>query len=405
MKVLITSDLYKPSVNGVVTSILNLKEGLEKRGHEVKILTLGDTLRSKETEEGYELGSISGGKIYQGVRIGGIHLFGEVSKAIEWGPDVVHTNCEFSTFISALRIAHELQIPLVHTYHTVYEDYTQYVLPGKMTGKTLVKEFTKIIARGTDGIIVPTPKIEQMLKDYGVKMQLFVVPTGVNLHKFSSIRNQEFIRLKRQELGIPEENRIMISVGRVAPEKSLDKLIDTRHLMGDVPVTLLIVGGGPAEEDLHRQAEELHLLESKKVVFTGMIDPEEVHSYYQLGDVFACASTSETQGLTYYEAMACGLPLICLRDECLDMLVEEGENGYQCKSIEQLKDCLLDSLGQPEKLQQMGQKSAMKVQEFDNDLFCQRVEQIYLELIRQNEKDGNTKMSIHSVLEKIHDKL
>ena len=136
-----------------------------------------------------------------------------------------------------------------------------------------------------------------------------------------------------------------------------------------------------------------------------MIDPEEVHSYYQLGDVFACASTSETQGLTYYEAMACGLPLICLRDECLDMLVEEGENGYQCKSIEQLKDCLLDSLGQPEKLQQMGQKSAMKVQEFDNDLFCQRVEQIYLELIRQNEKDGNTKMSIHSVLEKIHDKL
>ena len=118
MKVLITSDLYKPSVNGVVTSILNLKEGLEKRGHEVKILTLGDTLRSKETEEGYELGSISGGKIYQGVRIGGIHLFGEVSKAIEWGPDVVHTNCEFSTFISALRIAHELQIPLVHTPNT-----------------------------------------------------------------------------------------------------------------------------------------------------------------------------------------------------------------------------------------------------------------------------------------------
>ena len=152
------------------------------------------------------------------------------------------------------------------------------------------------------------PKIEQMLKDYGVKMQLFVVPTGVNLHKFSSIRNQEFIRLKRQELGIPEKNKIMISVGRVAPEKSLDKLIDTRHLMGDVPVTLLIVGGGPAEEDLHRQAEELRLLENKKVVFTGMIDPEEVHSYYQLGDVFACASTSETQGLTYYEAMACGLP-------------------------------------------------------------------------------------------------
>ena len=122
MKVLITTDWYKPAINGVVTSVCNLREELQQRGHEVKILTLSRTAHSYEEEGVIYMGSVNAGYIYPGARLRvspGRELY---CRIIEWQPDIVHSQCEFSTFFMAKRIAEECKIPLVHTYHTVYED-------------------------------------------------------------------------------------------------------------------------------------------------------------------------------------------------------------------------------------------------------------------------------------------
>lgn len=126
MKVLITTDCYTPTVNGVVTSVLNLRKELQLRGHEVKALTLSQTMQSFSQDGETYIGSIGAGKVYPGARVKSALASSFIQKLIEWKPDVVHSQCEFSTFFLAPKIYKRLNIPIVHTYHTVYEDYTHY---------------------------------------------------------------------------------------------------------------------------------------------------------------------------------------------------------------------------------------------------------------------------------------
>ena len=111
MKILITSDWYTPAVNGVVTSVKNLKRELERRGHEVRVLTLSQNLRSWSADGVTAVGSINAGRIYPGARLRTALAGRWVRELVEWGPDVVHSQCEFSTFFLARRIAEELNVP------------------------------------------------------------------------------------------------------------------------------------------------------------------------------------------------------------------------------------------------------------------------------------------------------
>lgn len=136
MKVLITTDWYKPVINGVVTSVLSLADGLEALGHEVRILTLSGTIHSYCEGNVTYIGSVSVGKIYPNARLKTAMTHGYVRDLIAWKPDVVHSQCEFSTFFLARRITQICRVPLVHTYHTVYEDYTHYFSPSISVGRT-----------------------------------------------------------------------------------------------------------------------------------------------------------------------------------------------------------------------------------------------------------------------------
>ena len=131
MKILITTDWYKPIVNGVVTSVLNLKKELEERGHEVRVLTLSRDHRSYEENGVYYIKSVNLEKIYPNVRAVLPHREAYIKELIQWSPDVVHSQCEFMTFSYAVKISRKCHCPLLHTYHTIYEDYLHY-LPGSL---------------------------------------------------------------------------------------------------------------------------------------------------------------------------------------------------------------------------------------------------------------------------------
>ena len=129
MKILLTTDWYKPVVNGVVTSVINLKKELEMRGHEVEVLTLSRNFESYAEEGVYYIKSLNLEKIYTNARAVIPHAEPLIQELIWWRPDVVHSQCEFMTFSYAAKIARKCNCPLIHTYHTVYEDYIHY-LPG-----------------------------------------------------------------------------------------------------------------------------------------------------------------------------------------------------------------------------------------------------------------------------------
>ncbi len=323
MKILITTDWYKPVVNGVVTSVKNLARGLAMAGHEVRILTLSGNIHSRKEENVYYVGSVSAGMIYENARMKLITPASIMHDIRKWKPDVVHSQCEFSTFFAAREIANACNIPLVHTYHTVYEDYTHYFCFNHAMGKKMARAFSRKVLADVDSVIVPSEKIRNLLKGYGINKRIYNIPSGINMELYESGKSEQRKKL-RESLGIQPDECILLYVGRLAKEKNIEELLGYLAKLSPQQ-RMLIVGNGPYHMELERKAEALGI--RKQLIFTGMISPEQVPDYYAAGDIFVSASNSETQGITYMEAMASALPLLCRADDCLKGVIVNGTNG------------------------------------------------------------------------------
>lgn len=371
MKILLTTDTWTPTINGVVTSTVTLRAALTAQGHEVRVLTLSGDSHTYTKDGVTYLGSLDAGLVYPGARLRAPALNHAIHDLIDWGPDIVHSQCEFSTFSPARRIAHAAGAPLIHTYHTVYEDYTHYFSPSRSMGRKMAALFTRMICAGCDAVIAPTPKIRRLLAGYGVRCPVRIIPTGLDLQRFAVPQDAEL----RSQLSLPpkEENKtILLSLGRLAKEKNTTELIDSMQNLSDA--VLLIVGDGPERTALEQRAQYLGVAD--RVFFAGAVPPAEVPRYYALGDVFVSASTSEAQGLTYIEAMAAGLPLLCRADPCLDALVREGETGWAYHTPAELATRAV-ALPKGAQLAAMRQNARRAVQPYTKEQFGLSVARLY----------------------------
>ena len=328
MKILITSDWYYPVVNGVVRSVLNLKEYLESKGHEVRVLTLSNTLMSYKSDDVYYIGSLSAKKIYPEARITNILANTHLRSIKKWEPDIIHSQCEFSTFMMAKTLSKMLNIPLIHTYHTVYEDYTHYFTTNKKAGVKIVAKFSKALSDMCDYFIAPTAKTAGILESYNIgEEKIAVIPTGVHI---PDLYDKEKLR---DELKIDKDKKILLYLGRLAEEKNIEEIIQYYDKLDDPSIEFLIVGGGPHLNKLIDYSKNF----KNRANFIGMVDPSEVNKYYQAADIFTTASTSETQGLTYYEALSNGTVAICRSDESLKGVIKNGFNGFCYDDYDQFK--------------------------------------------------------------------
>lgn len=377
MKILITTDLYTVKTNGVVTSLKNLREELLGKGHEVRVLTFADGLKSHKEGDVYYIKSVPIGFIYPDVRMPISYRNSLVKELIEWKPDIIHSQCEFFSYQFAKRIAKLTGAPLIHTYHTLYEDYVGYVVPSERFGKFFVKNFSRIRLKKADTVIAPTTKVEKTLRRYGLKNQIEVVPSGVSLKQHDYRMTAEERMEKRHALGIPDDHHVVLNLGRLGTEKNLDELVEyfASVLKLNPKLTFLIVGDGPAKKGLEELVSNLGVRDH--VVFTGMVQPTEVQKYYQLADVFVSASTSETQGLTYIEAAANGLPLLCRKDDCLCDIIVDGVNGYQYTTVEEFQKELNSMLDDSQWRENAGVQSKEIAESFDKSHFGDTMETIY----------------------------
>lgn len=383
MKVLITSDWNVNAVNGVVTSILNLKEELEKRGHEVRLLTLSSSFRNEQKGDTYTIGSMSAEWVYHmaRVRIRPGHRI--LEKIYEWKPDIVHSQCEFSSFFMAKTIASKLGIPLVHTCHTVYEDYVGYVLHFfRKFGVHTVRQIFQFCSRRSDVFIAPTNKVKNLLEAYPVYCPVTVIPTGIKIKSFGKKIDDDGKKALRESIGIGER-RMLLFLGRLGKEKNVSELLSFISHLKREDVSFVIVGDGPYRETLEKEARNMGL-EKPSVVFVGMVPPEEVSKWYQTADLFVNASLSETQGLTYIEALASSLPLLVRKDPCLDGVVENSVDGWEYENEDEFMHYLdtylsSDTTG-------MRRNAENKAREFSSALFAERIEKLYLEEIERKKQ-------------------
>ena len=382
MKVLITTDWYAPVINGVVTSVINLEKQLIERGHEVKIVTLSKNAHSYVEGNVTYLASIGIGCIYPEARLKVLTRSKLIRDLIEWKPDIIHSQCEFSTFFLAKKIKNALQIPMVHTYHTIYEDYTHYFSPRKKWGKEVVEFLTRRLSYQVDALIAPSEKISHLLKGYEVVCPVEVIPSGIERKKYELEKQKEWKTKIRQQFHISDDQTVLLYVGRLAKEKNIEEILAYQKQMQQYGTILLIVGDGPYREALENRTKELELEES--VIFTGMIAPEEVGNYYQAGDLFVSASNSETQGLTYAEALASGMPLLCRRDACLKNVVMDGINGWQYESEEEFQENLLQwQAKKEEEKQALCEEARRSSKMFSSEVFAERIEQLYIQVLKE----------------------
>lgn len=380
MRIGLFTDTYFPQVSGVATSIRTLKEELEALGHEVYIFTTTDkSVGRYEDPTIIRLPSVpfvsftDRRVVYRG-------LMTAYKVAKDYRLDIIHTQTEFGMGHLGKLIGKALRIPVVHTYHTQYEDYVDYIAKGKIIRPNMIKYIVRGYLNNLDGVICPSPIVTTILDGYEVKPIKRTIPTGIQLEQF--VREdicQADVDQLRAELGLRRWDKMLLSLSRISSEKNIQAILShLPEVLQDNPkVKLVVVGDGPYLSTLQEQAQQLGLYD--QVVFTGMVDHDKVPLYYKACDFFISASTSETQGLTYIEALASGKPIIAHGNPYLDTLITDKMFGTLYYHERDLADAILDALTTTPTLS--AAKLQRKLQDISSQQFGRDVYSFYLDAI------------------------
>ncbi|HOA80810.1 MAG TPA: glycosyltransferase family 4 protein [Defluviitaleaceae bacterium] len=384
MNIGIFTDTYYPQINGVVTSVRTLEKELAKRGHKVFVFTVSHPNAKTAYPRVFRLPSMPF-VFLPSHRVGVLYSPKAVSIVKKINLDIIHTHTEFSLGLFGRMMAKQLNIPWVHTYHTMYEEYVHYISKGMLNRLTpkMVANLSRVFCNKCNTIIAPTDKVKDLLENYGVKKPIQIIPTGINLQPFKreNFNKDEIIEL-RKRYGITESDPVILFVGRIAKEKSIDIIIKQMpSLVAKLAnAKLLIVGDGPIKKDLLKLCKNLNLEDS--VIFTGEQPWESIGLFYQLGNVFVSASTSETQGLTFAEAMAAQIPVVAKNDKSIEGIIQDKINGRIFSNDEELANILFKLLTDNESCKILAANAAKTVEEFSSESFAKKIEEVYYSILQ-----------------------
>lgn len=383
MNIGIFTDSYYPHISGVATSIDMLKKGLEKKGNKVYIvapnLINNKLIYDKENQILWMPGIKVGIQEMKLTKLYSKKAFNIIKN--EWALDIIHSQTEFGVGFFSRKVAKKLNIPIVHTYHTLYEDCVFYVTHGHFDNlaKKLVVKLTKYYCdTKCDELIVPTHKIKYLFnRKYNIKKHMHVIPTGIDIEKFYPNNNEDKIIKIKKKYSINNDTFVIGTVGRIAAEKDFDKMIMglSEILRNSNDIKLMIVGDGPDTIKLKKIAKEYKIFD--KIIFTGMIEYEELPLYYQTFNISISYSTSETQGLTVIESLAAGIPCLCINDDSYKKIIENDLNGYIFNTTE---ECIqyIEKIKNDKKLyQKLKNNSLESVKVFSSDVFANKVLNVY----------------------------
>lgn len=397
MRVGIFTESYPPLVNGVSTSILMLEHALTKLGHEVFIITVSDNKKDYVLENNghiLRLPSVNLANCYD-YKMTSVYPIKAVNMIKKMNLDVIHSNVEFTVGIFARVVSEQLSIPLVHTYHTNWEDYTHYITKNKKILDDICKKLLKYLVvffedKTVTELIVPSNKIYNLFKDkYKFTKNIHIIQTGIETSKFYKENfNQKDINSLKKKLGIKKKDFVVMTVSRLAKEKSADRIINNhKELVKKYSnMKLLIVGDGPDIDKLKDEAKSLGVSDS--VIFTGKVPLSDIPIYYQLGNVFVTASKSETQGLTVVEAISSSLPVVAVKDDSFVNSVIEDFNGFVFTDDEKYINSISKLYDDKELYNRLSNQSRLLSEDFSSEYFALKVLKVYETAIENYKKDN-----------------
>lgn len=388
MRVGIFTDAYKPHISGVTTSISLLKETLEEMGHFVFIVTANlenNTFNYNEKDKIISIPGIKTG-IYN-TKLTNIYSNKAMKIIKEWNLDIIHSQTEFGIGAFSRIVSKKLNIPVVHTYHTLYDDYVHYVTHGYFdnTARKVVSKLTKYYCeKSCSEVIVPTDKIKELfINKYNITNNIHVIPTGIDLNKFNVNKGiKDEVKKIKSKYKINNNDFIIGTIGRIAQEKNLELLIINVKNLIDINsnIKLMMVGDGPELDNLKKLVNKLQI--KKNVIFTGNVDYELIPAYYNTCDCIASFSTSETQGLTIIEGLAAGKPTICINDDSFKEVIENGYNGYLFDDNSEFEKDIINLINNTDLYKTMAINAKNSTHRFSKEVFASEVLKVYHKAIK-----------------------
>ena len=378
MRIGLFTDTYYPEINGVATSCLMLRRELLDMGHEVCVFAPRCRGWREHRAPGvYYLASAP--LLLLRDRNIAVPTPEILARLRRLRLDVAHTHSEFVMGMLGHHAARRLPCALVHTYHTAWEDYTYYLTHGHgdAAARSFARRYSRWWCNRFDRVIAPTGKTRDLLRAYGVSAPIDIIPSGMDIGRFAPDRHSRAERESlREACGVRPGERVLLYLGRMAREKNLEEVLRAfalaRPRLPDV--RFVLIGEGPMREELPARAEALGVADAVSVV--GPKPWEEIDRWYAVGDVFCSASHSETQGLTYVEAMASGLCVCAEEDPCLAGVIEDGVTGIlSAPGAEALSRALLRAFGAEGR--ETASRAAAAAQAFGARRFAERVEETY----------------------------
>jgi 1,2-diacylglycerol 3-alpha-glucosyltransferase len=381
------TNYYHPVVNGVVRSVASFREVLMKQGHNVFVFAQADANYVDSEPFIFRYPSLP------------LPLPGDISTALPVSPfveqllpslklDVIHTHHPVLLGQTAARRANEMGLPLVFTFHTQYWEYTHYV-PFPMEAvqeflKNRIHKWLREYMQKCQHIVIPSESMRELLvREYGLDELYTVIPTGTDLEPFLKADGKAL----RKERGWEKET-VLISIGRLAPEKNWDTLLRAfAKVAPEFPeLRLVLIGDGPAKDSLQELSSDLGV--AGQVTFTGAVPFGEIPSYLKAANVFAFASVTETQGLVTIEAMAAGLPVVAVDGSGTRDIVEHEKQGFLVENDpEALAQGLRKILSDPQRIKRFSNNALKKARTFDVNVLGKQLVDVYEQAIEAKKQN------------------
>ncbi len=328
LRIAFYTDTYLPAVDGVVTSIINSKEELERRGHEVYVFTSGESRTKLVSNLGKNVFAVHGVKFkkYPQYRLALFPLLTSV-KLTEIKPDLIHAHTPFMMGISALLMAKSNRIPIAGTFHTFFTNkkvLNAYGTDSEIWRRMMIRSawpYARFFYNKCNKVIAPSEVTKNILNRHRINNTV-VVPNSVDTKRFNPNVDGRAIR---RGIAKNKNERIVLYVGRMSDEKSIDVILKAARMLKDENIKFVFAGTGPSLHKYQQLAAKYGIRE--KVYFTGFVDSSDLPKYYAASDLFCTASTFETQGVVLLEAMASGKPVVGADYLAIKDIIKNGKNG------------------------------------------------------------------------------
>ena len=409
MNIALFTDSYLPTKSGIVTVVLQHRKILEDMGHHVVIVTVNTkeeekALAEREKDENIlRIRSVRGEWFgFPDQYVGFPHEKKILNFLIKHKIELIHSHTEFFVAHAAKLSGKKLHIPVIATTHTLWEDFYRYYLPGgRLIPVHWIRKFVKRLYKKFYALI----NVSQKARDY-FKMPFMlpntpsaIIPNALDSDSFlqCSISEKE-IQGVRKQWGIKKDDIVFLFLGRVVEEKRVEELLDVcmRVIQKNAKIKILFVGAGPAVQSLEKKSRAV----SDRIIFTGYVPWTEVHSYYQLGDVFITASLSEMHSMTVLEALMTGLPIVARRDTSFSDTIFEGKNGFMADTDEEMDGYMLDLAADKKKREAFGEFSKKVAKGFSLEVYGKRTVAFYqkvLDTFPEKITDEELKAAVDSV--------